>query len=517
MDKTLLLAYLDLRRSPLAGNQDGVRLHQTLCEQAPAFYLKLLADLTSDMSHKHEILANVLERSAAHTIEREQIVATLLRLPLTDALAILDGIRRRKINNRRAHDLVLSFLLGNTQFSTLAATRKQYIVRLLKHVMGERTWSAAKRFLAASTEDGEVVLRRELLRFAAEGELVRVREALCFLAGISFTPTEPVLLRSQAARQDLEQGSGLPRETLLGLRGIYHREVPLKHTLYLSAPRDTVVRGDGPLTRLYKEAFQAAEKYDDQVGMLETSAEATNQPTTPQAALLTQLGRMVAGLLRQPLVEPSPVQSSVVASAESVLLDAQVREQLMQEVSSLPFLTGRLAIVLDLSASMLSSGERMYHPAALALALTRLLQERVSEVIVQQVGEPILSMDVLPRPQNATDLATALLEVAEQQPQLILLLTDGYENQRQGDTDQIVQGLRQLGLIMPICQIIPLFTLAENLAQRRLSAAVSLIPLEHERGIRELLMRVQLAASEEALSSEMQAQFAELLLKEVIA
>ena len=91
------------------------------------------------------------------------------------------------------------------------------------------------------------------------------------------------------------------------------------------------------------------------------------------------------------------------------------------------------------------------------------------------------------------------------------------KNLRQGDTDQIVQGLRQLGLIMPICQIIPLFTLAENLAQRRLSAAVSLIPLEHERGIRELLMRVQLAASEEVLSSEMQAQFAELLLKEVIA
>ena len=145
MDKTLLLAYLDLRRSSLAGNQDGVHLHQTLCEQAPAFYLKLLADPTSEMSHKHEILANVLEQSAAHTIEREQLVATLLRLSLADALAILDGIRRRKINNRRAHDLILSFLLGHQQFPMLAATRKQYIVRLLKHVMGERTWSAATR------------------------------------------------------------------------------------------------------------------------------------------------------------------------------------------------------------------------------------------------------------------------------------------------------------------------------------------------------------------------------------
>ncbi len=510
MNRTLLLTYLDMRRSPVTGNEEALRLHRALCELAPGFYLTLLADPTSEMSHKYEILTNLLQQPSAHTIEHEQILTVLSRLSLADALTVLSSIRTRKINGRRAHTLVLSFLLGHEQFPMLAATRKQYITRLIRHALGERTWSAAKRFLAETSTDGELVLRRELLRFAPEHELARVREALCFLAGIKGTPAEPVLSKSQAARQDIEQGNGLPAETLLGLRGTYHREFPLKRTLYLAAPRANTVRSDGPLTMLYKEAFQAAENRNGQ-------ATAHTPPAGSPESALTQLGRAVTAFLRQPLLE-QPVPTRLIAPAtqteqlELGMFNAQLREQVTQEVNSLPMVPGRLAIVLDLSASMLSSGERVYHPAALALALVRLLQERVHEVVLHHVGEPTFSLDVLPQPQSATDLATALLDVTMQQPELILLLTDGYENQRQGDTAQVVQGLRQLNLTMPIYQVVPLFTLAENLSQRHLGEAIPLIPLAHEHGVRELLARVLLVTSEEQLSPAVEVQLAALLL-----
>ncbi|HEY4389495.1 MAG TPA: hypothetical protein VGN34_34070 [Ktedonobacteraceae bacterium] len=517
MNKTLLLAYLDVRRLPVAGNEEILRLHQAFCELAPEFYLNLLADPSSEVSHKREILTNVLQQASAHTIERKQIIAVLSRLPLTDALIVLDGIRTRKINGRRAHDLVLTFLLGHEQFATLAATRKHYVTRLIRHALGERTWSAARRALAERSTEGEALLQRELLRFSPESELARVREALSFLAGVTFTPAEPVLLKSQAARQDIEQGRGLPGETLLGLRGIYHRTVPLKRTLYLAAPRGDTARGDGPLTKLYKEAFQAASTQTAQ-----PAQGLSAQPETSRESALAQLGRVVTAFLRQPLVAQQDQRSSAQhadqsSQSEMVPFDAQLREQLMREVHALPAVTGRLAIVLDLSASMLSSGERAYHPAALALALVRLLQERVSEIVVRQVGEPMFSLDVLPRPQSATDLATALLDVAAQKSELILLLTDGYENVRQGDTIQIVQGMRQLGLAMPICQVVPLFTLAEDLAQRRLGTAIPLIALEHERGVRELLARLLLVTTAEELSAEVEVQLHDLLLEEVIA
>jgi hypothetical protein len=508
MNKTLLLAYLDVRRSQLAGNEEAFRLHQALCELAPEFYLDLLADPSSEISHKREILVNVLQQASAHTIERKQIIEVLARLPIADALAVLDGVRMRKINGRRAHDLVLTFLLGHEQFTTLAATRKHYVTRLIRHALGERTWSAARRALAHHSPEGEALLQHGLLRFSPENELARVREALSFLAGVVFTPAEPILLQSQAARQDIEQGRGLPQETLLGLRGIYHRTVPLKRTRYLAAAYVGIMHQDGPLTKLYKEAFQAA------------AAPFTPQTSTESA--LTQLGRAATAFLRQPLLNQQLQSRSIQPANQSsetevTPLLAQLHEQVTQEIRSLAAVNGRLAVVLDLSASMLSSGERASHPAALALALVRLLQERVNEMVVRQVGDPLFSLDVLPRPQSATDLAMALLQVAAQGPQLILLLTDGYENVRQGDTAQIVQGMRQLGLTTPIYQVAPLFTLAENLAQRRLGEAIPLIPLENERGVRELLARMLLVTSAEQLSLEAQMQLRNLLFEEVIA
>ncbi|WP_297167719.1 vWA domain-containing protein, partial [Thermogemmatispora sp.] len=455
MDKKLLIEYLNCRQVPLTGQEQMVSLHQRLCEAAPEFYLYLLADPFADLSHKREMLVNLIRLPAAHAITRQRIVEQLRVLPAEEALLVADVIRQRRINNRRARELGLQLLIGHEQFPQLAAARRQRVTLLLKHLLGERTWSSVRRFLAQPSEVGEKFLRRELLHYAPNSAIAR--ETLCFLAGVPFNPTDPTLAKRMAAREQLERGEGLPRETLFGLRGIYHRDVPASRIRALSPSAKRSERQDGPLTRLYREA-------------------------------------LIQGLPSEQYTE-------------------KLWRGTEQAVASLPLVEGRLAVVLDLSASMASSGERAYHPIALALALVRLLQHRVTSVMLYQIGGSLLaSEELLPRPQGVTDLATALLEAARSQPQAILLITDGYENVRQGDAASILQGLRLLGLTMPVYQLIPAFSRSEHLEQRHLGSDFILLPVQHEQGIREVLARLFLDYAAESISLVEAEQVQQLLL-----
>src|SRR5262249_4793605 len=116
-----------------------------------------------------------------------------------------------------------------------------------------RSWSSACRFLAASTPEGEHYLQRKLLRYAPDAEVAR--EVLLFLAGEAVTPTHPMLVKSVAARRDIEQGGGLPRDLLFGLRERFQPKPPDSRIRYLAAVDATPIRTDGPLTAFYKKGF----------------------------------------------------------------------------------------------------------------------------------------------------------------------------------------------------------------------------------------------------------------------
>src|SRR5262249_8297110 len=148
--------------------------HRALCEAAPDIYLHFLADTLSHFSHKREVLVNLLEEQ----IERQRLLEILRRLPADEVLEVLGVIRDRRINRSSARELVLEGLLGHEHLPALAAVRRQRVAHLLRHVLGERTWSSIKRFLAHETPEGELFLQRELLRYAWQGDQARLREVL---------------------------------------------------------------------------------------------------------------------------------------------------------------------------------------------------------------------------------------------------------------------------------------------------------------------------------------------------
>lgn len=445
MNTNLILSYLDLRRLPVADEDFSLSVHRALCAESPRLHLALLADRSAHLSHLRLGLVTLLTHPVARQrISAAEITAQLHALPALRALEVVEALPLHRLNGRRARQVGLALLLGGPHLARWAATRRRRMIRLLRHLLGERTFSAVGRALTPpATTETERFLRRAVLRFAADVGLAR--QALAFLTGVKIELTHPDLARAAAARVSLAQGAGLPRETLMGLRGTYARDMPRSDVVKLSAVAEAPQRRDGPLTRALR------------------------------AVLLGEIELPFTGVLDQ-------------AEGEAA--------------KSLPAgLDGRLAVVLDLSASMASSGERQHHPASLALALVRLLLGLFPRVSVHRAGgrSEGLAQDCCPAPAGPTDLASAVLEAARERPEMMVLLTDGYENVRQGDAAQVLRGLGELGLAPALVQAVTVFTPHEDISERRIGADVPAVPVAHEAEVGELAARMMLARSGEHL------------------
>jgi hypothetical protein len=136
--------------------------------------------------------------------------------------------------------------------------------------------------------------------------------------------------------------------------------------------------------------------------------------------------------------------------------------------ANLPRFGGTLALVLDASASARSYGDREYACLAQSVALRMVFERCCARLIVVPVGGD----GSLPQPQGASDLATALLDALEQRPDLVAIISDGYENVYPGDLARVVATLTQCGVTTPIVFCHSAFTNSDDLALRRPAPAL---------------------------------------------
>ncbi|KOR33043.1 hypothetical protein TI05_03545 [Achromatium sp. WMS3] len=222
MNAELLRKYLKMHRKPITKYQDATVVHKELCQSQPEFYMELLKNNLTHLSHKQEIFLNIISLNCNSLAgpQTAKIVTFLQALPIEQSLQLIDILPKLKVNCSRIRNLGMNYLLGHESFATLAATKSLRIQRLLKHFLGERTWSACKRFLKNPGTHGKKFLHHKLWRYA--NNIETTHEALCFLAKVPYKTQEPLLTKSLAARKSLEQGKGLPLDTLFGLRGTLH-------------------------------------------------------------------------------------------------------------------------------------------------------------------------------------------------------------------------------------------------------------------------------------------------------
>ncbi len=134
----------------------------------------------------------------------------------------------------------------------------------------------------------------------------------------------------------------------------------------------------------------------------------------------------------------------------SLSLDARQkrRDELHQAMTSStrsiikhsPIRFGRVAAILDRSYSSFASSEKRRRPLGIALAVNYLLAEVSDEY--QAFWTLPISEPLFLTPHGQTDLATPLLSALEWQPELIIIISDGWENDPSGATAELLRVYR---------------------------------------------------------------------------
>ncbi|HEU4408986.1 MAG TPA: hypothetical protein VFS43_27245 [Polyangiaceae bacterium] len=164
---------------------------------------------------------------------------------------------------------------------------------------------------------------------------------------------------------------------------------------------------------------------------------------------------------------------------------------------------GRVACVLDRSYSSSGSSDKRKRPLALALAVSRFLREASSAYAAFWTAQTDDELCVTPL--GATDLATPLLDALAWGPELVVVVSDGYENDPPGAAGDVVRVAREKLGAPPVVHLNPVFE-ARSFAPRGLGAAVPTV------GVRDvdevpMLLTLCLFASGGASLAELERHF----------
>lgn len=149
---------------------------------------------------------------------------------------------------------------------------------------------------------------------------------------------------------------------------------------------------------------------------------------------------------------------------------APVLDEKAQQLASQMHLPPKVALVVDNSQSAIGSPERLYYPLAVIEAIARLcLAVENSAVQAFYVGAPMDGSWL--KAQGGTELRQPLSQAIAERPDLVVILSDGYENTSAGSVAQLLntRAVRESGIA--IIHLNPV-SAAESGGVRRLADTV---------------------------------------------
>ena len=146
-------------------------------------------------------------------------------------------------------------------------------------------------------------------------------------------------------------------------------------------------------------------------------------------APLTRLALYILGL---------PSEQRLARAAE---LDAALTHSARRSLGAAPLRLGRVAAVLDRSYSAAGSREKPRRPLAVALGIDRLLAAAAEEYL------PVWTGPAVPEPlqltaRGQTDLATPILDALDWRPDLLIIVSDGFDNDPPRGAGEVCRAFR---------------------------------------------------------------------------
>lgn len=148
-----------------------------------------------------------------------------------------------------------------------------------------------------------------------------------------------------------------------------------------------------------------------------------------------------------------------------------------------PRFAGRVAIVLDTSHSTRGYGEREFACVSQSVALRMV----IAACCADAPTFPAAACRRRPQPGGATDLAGPLLDALDAEPDLVVVISDGYENRLAGDLGEVVRALPRAGVDTPVVFCHAKFTDKDDLGLRRPGPGVTELGFWHQDDLPELL------------------------------
>lgn len=189
--------------------------------------------------------------------------------------------------------------------------------------------------------------------------------------------------------------------------------------------------------------------------------------------------------------------------------DAAMREAARRVARRTGVRLGHVALVADNSYSSGGSAEKRRRPLALALATHYLLREIASQASTHWVS-PLSSPDprgiIELRPIGHTDLATPILAALAEAPELVVVLSDGYDNDPPGGAAEVVRVFRERldpQQRVNLLHLSPVYE-ADNMALRGLGPAIPTLGIRDAEDVPTLLTFARFADGSAELS-ELQA------------
>lgn len=236
------------------------------------------------------------------------------------------------------------------------------------------------------------------------------------------------------------------------------------------------------LAQLYEKGNREIGKGEDQ---LSHSQAVTAEKKPPSTITATNRGDISATLVH------------LYRGGTSVALQQALENYVIEAAGQLPRFNGKLALVLDNSASTKGYGDREYCCISQSVALQLVLAKCCSHLEVYLVGDVayLSSANSIPIPEGNTDIANTLINALSSKPDLVAIVSDGYENVYPGDLARVMATLPQIGMETPVVFCHSKFTSKDDLNLRKPGQNLPQLEFWHQDDFEPLLISIFAMAS----------------------
>ncbi len=353
-----------------------------------------------------------------------------------------NSLREEKVNNARSRRIALSTLLSERKLDWWAVKYRSKVKSILTHAWGVRFTSIIVSILQKSKRNvkEQGILDTYVDQYAKNNSFLKkneIYECILFVFGVEKEYNLPLFRAFFSARRNLSAGSVLPQEVLEGIRSHYHKEIKKDEVLELT-----------------KDSLTTRQKLQKQTQAKEAGVKITLDFKDYSAkdlyiyAFQNGMTDEISKVLKEKAVEASKIYEG----------------------------WDSVGILVDASGSSFGSDTQKLKPIAVAQSIRdALVESAVKKHSLRYAGGTL--KDGLIYPSGETDLATPLAELMQDEPDIIFVISDGYENAPAGRFHEVLSKARELGLTTPVVQLNPVASAdAITSGVRRLSSEAMLAP-----------------------------------------